>query len=163
MVGSFDNLWDATPLDPVLFDGQPTLYRAATVLVPKGQIHTYKFLVDGQPTLDPINPQRIVLDNGIEWSRFFTQQCANPVSFEAWELVILTRLTNEILPFTSVDAQRFMDLYYFTADKGARARPYSTRHSASNSRSARSISSTRWWRARSGTGWRLQDLSEVDR
>ena len=120
VVGSFDNLWDATPLDPVVFDGQPTLYRAATVLVPKGQIHTYKFLVDGQPTLDPINPQRIVLDNGIEWSRFFTQQCANPVSFEAWELVILTRLTNEILPFTSVDAQRFMDLYYFTADRGAR-------------------------------------------
>jgi hypothetical protein len=69
VVGSFDNLWDATPLDPVVFDGQPTLYRAATVLVPKGQIHTYKFLVDGQPTLDPVNPQRIVLDNGIEWSR----------------------------------------------------------------------------------------------
>ena len=35
-------------------------------------------------------------------------------------MVILARLTNEILPFTSDDAQRFMDLYYFTADKRAR-------------------------------------------
>src|ERR1700704_6641684 len=87
VVGSFDNLWDSTPLEPV-------------VLVSQGQVHTYKFLVDGQPVLDPINPQRTVLDNGIEWSRFFTQGCATPVSFETWELAILTRLTNEILPFT---------------------------------------------------------------
>jgi hypothetical protein len=120
VIGTFDNLWDATPLEPVQFDGAPTLYRAATVLVPKGQIHTYKFLADGELALDPINPQRTVLDNGIEWSRFFTQQCAIPVSFEAWELAILARLTNEILPFTSQDAQRFMDLYYFTADRQAR-------------------------------------------
>ena len=61
-----------------------------------------------------------MLDNGIEWSRFFTEQCAIPVSFESWELAILARLTNEILPFTGDDAQRFMDLYYFTADKRAR-------------------------------------------
>jgi gluconate 2-dehydrogenase subunit 3-like protein len=120
VVGSFDNLWDATSLEPVLFDGQSTLYRAATVLVPKGQVHFYKFLEDGRPALDPINPQRTVLDNGNEWSRFFTQQCAIPVSFETWELAILARLTNEILPFTSQDAQHFMDLYYFTADRQAR-------------------------------------------
>jgi hypothetical protein len=96
------------------------LYRAATVLVPKGQVHHYKFVADGQPVLDAINPQRVVLDNGIEWSRFFTDQCAIPVSFERRELAILARLTNEILPFTSDDAQKFMDLYYFTADKQAR-------------------------------------------
>jgi hypothetical protein len=120
VVGSFDNLWDSTPLEPVLFDAHRTLYRAAVVLVSQGQVHTYKFLVDGQPVLDPINPQRTVLDNGIEWSRFFTQGCATPVSFETWELAILTRLTNEILPFTSPDAQRFMDLYYFTADRQVR-------------------------------------------
>jgi hypothetical protein len=120
VVGSFDDLWVATPLEPVLFDGGPTLYRAVTVLVPKGQVHTYKFLVDGQTVLDPINPQRVVLDNGIEWSRFFTNLCATPVSFENWELAILARLTNEVLPLTSRDAQRFMDLYYFTADRHAR-------------------------------------------
>ena len=75
-----------------------------------------------------------------------------PVSFEAWELVILTRLTNEILPFTSVDAQRFMDLYYFTADRGARETQFHQAFRLS-SRLARSISSISWWRARSGTGW----------
>ena len=121
VVGSFDNLWDATPLDPVLFVGTSTLYRAATVLVPKGQVHTYKFMVDGETVLDPINPQRTVLDNGIEWSRFFTEQCPIPVSFGTSELAILARLTNEILPFTSDDAKRFMDLYYFTAERQARA------------------------------------------
>jgi hypothetical protein len=120
VVGTFDNLWDATPCEPVQFDGAPTLYHAATVLVPKGQVHHYKFVADGQPMLDAINPQRVVLDNGIEWSRFFTDQCAIPVSFERRELAILARLTNEILPFTSDDAQKFMDLYYFTADKQAR-------------------------------------------
>ena len=120
VVGTFDNLWDATPLEPVLFDGQPTLYRAATVLISKGQVHLYKFMVDGQSAPDPINPQRTVLDNGVEWSRFFTDLCAVPVSFESWELAILARLTNEILPFTGDDAQRFMDLYYFNADKRAR-------------------------------------------
>jgi hypothetical protein len=120
VVGSFDELWNATPVEPVLFEGQPTLYRAATVLVPKAQVHTYKFMVAGQPALDPINPQRTTLDNGIEWSRFFTQLCAIPLSFESWELTILARLTNEVLPLTSRDAQRFMDLYYFTADRRAR-------------------------------------------
>src|SRR5262249_50066804 len=120
VVGTFDDLWNMMPLEPVLFDGAPTLYRAATVLVPKGQVHTYKFLLDGEPSLDPINPQRVTLDNGIEWSRFFTHLCAKPISFESWELAILARLTNEVLPLTSRDAQRFMDLYYFTADRQAR-------------------------------------------
>ena len=72
--------------------------------------------------LDPINPQRALLDNGSEWSRFFTEQCVTPLSFERWELVILARLTNEILPFTSPDAQRFMDLCIISPPTGARAR-----------------------------------------
>lgn len=125
VVGTFDNLWDATPLHSVMFDGEPTRYRAATVLVPKGQMHTYKFLRAGVGLLDPINPQRAVLDNGSEWSRFFTEQCVAPLSFERWELAILVRLTNEILPFDSPDAQDFMDLFYFNADKQARNTVYS--------------------------------------
>jgi hypothetical protein len=119
VVGSFDQLWDATPLVPVLFDGRKTRWRAVSVLVPIGQVHTYKFIVEGQATLDPINPQRRSLDNGFEWSRFFTHYCTAPVSLESWEIAILARLTNEMLPFTSGDAQRFMDLYYYTSDKTA--------------------------------------------
>jgi len=104
---------------PGLLIGALAFGHLPAVLVPAGQLHTYKFLVAAQPVLDPINPQRTVLDNGIEWSRFFTQRCAVPVSFEIWELAILVRLTNEILPFESRDAQRFMNLYYFTSDKQA--------------------------------------------
>jgi hypothetical protein len=120
VVGTFDNLWDTTVLETVMLADQPTRYRAAAVLVPAGQAHAYKFIVAGQPVLDPINPQRTVLDNGVEWSRFFTQRCAVPLSFETWEVAILVRLTNEILPFEGKDAQQFMNLYYFTADKQTR-------------------------------------------
>jgi hypothetical protein len=121
VTGTFGDLWDSTPLETVRFDGRPTRFRASTLRVSTGQVHTYKFLVDGQPTLDPINPQRTVLDNGVEWSRFFTQECALPLSFEDWELSLLMRLTNEILPFTSPDAQDFMNLYYFTVSEPARS------------------------------------------
>ncbi len=112
----------STPLEIVLFNGQPTRYRALAVSVSKGQVHAYKFLVDGRPTLDLINPQRTTLDNGVEWSRFFTEECAVPLSFEDWELALLMRLTNEILPFTSQDAQDFMNLYYFSVSESARSR-----------------------------------------
>ena len=124
VVGTFDDLWRATPLDVVMFNGEPTAWRAVTVLVPKGQVHTYKFLRDRQTVLDPINPQRKKLDDGIEWSRFFTDNCATPISFERWELAILMRLTNEILPFNSPDARDFLDLFYFNADREARGSVY---------------------------------------
>jgi hypothetical protein len=114
-------LWEATPLEVVRFAYNATRFRAFTISVPKGQVHTYKFLVDGRSVLDPINPQRTTLDNGVEWSRFFTQECALPLSFENWELALLIRLTNEILPFTSPDAQDFLNLYYFTVSEPARA------------------------------------------
>jgi hypothetical protein len=121
VVGTFGPLWDATPLEVVRFGGNATRFRALKICVPKGQVHTYKFLVEGRPTLDPINPQRTVLDNGVEWSRFFTQECSLPLCFEDWELALLMRLTNEILPFTSPDAQDFLNLYYFTASEPARS------------------------------------------
>jgi hypothetical protein len=121
VVGTFAPLWEARPLEIVRFGENATRFPAATISVPKGQIHTYKFLVDGRPTLDPINPQRATLDNGVVWSRFFTQECSLPLSFENWELALLIRLTNEILPFTSPDAQDFLNLYYFSVSEPARA------------------------------------------
>ena len=122
VVGTFDDLWRSTLLDVVRFDGEPTAWRAATVLVPKRQVHTYKFLRGGQTVLDPINPQRKKLDDGIEWSRFFTENCATPISFEPWELAILARLTNEILPFSSKDASAFLERVYFNRDTDREAR-----------------------------------------
>ena len=120
VLGTFANLHEPIPLEIVLSGDQPTRYRALTVEIPKGEVHTYKFSVGGVPMIDPINPQRTVLDNGFEWSRFFTPGCTIPLSFEGWEIEILTRLTNHILPFRSRDAQRFVDLYYRNADRQAR-------------------------------------------
>ena len=31
---------------------------------PEGQVHLYKYVVDGQAVVDPINPQRVTQDNG---------------------------------------------------------------------------------------------------
>lgn len=95
-----------------------TPYFAVTVLVPKGELHTYRFIADGQLRLDPVNPQRTVNDNGVEWSRFFTQGCTRRISFEPWEMDILFRLTSHILPFRTRQGQRFLAQYFERLDAG---------------------------------------------
>src|SRR5262245_40018600 len=74
----------------------------------------------------PINPQRVVLDNGVEWS-----QCSLPVSFEAWELAILARLTNEVLPATMPNASWISTTSPPIVRRGP---PRCIKHSAWNSR-----------------------------
>ena len=106
VVGTFAKLYEPLPLQRLLFQGSETPYFAVTVVVPKGEVHTYKFVVDGQPELDPVNPQRVVLDNGRTWSRFFTQNCTQPISLERWEGALLQRLTDHILPFRTQEGQR---------------------------------------------------------
>lgn len=112
VIGTFANLYEPIPLKPVLFIGEETGYYALAIAVPKGEIHTYKFIVDGQVILDPINPQRAMLDNGQFWSRFFTNLCTEPLSFEAWEFVILDRLVDHILPFRTEEGENFLNRYY---------------------------------------------------
>ncbi|EDZ98851.1 hypothetical protein BH160DRAFT_5848 [Burkholderia sp. H160] len=124
VVGTFDDLWSTTRLEPVLFDCEPTRFRAVTLLLPSARIYRYKFVIDGSAVPDPINPQRITLDNGNEWSRVFTRYCSVPVSLESWELSILARITNEILPFTEGAAKKFMDEFYFAADKATQQSSY---------------------------------------
>jgi hypothetical protein len=72
VIGTFANLFEPIPLERLKFDDQDMPFWALTVVVPKGQVHTYKFVIDGQPGLDPINPQQMTLENGQRWSRFFT-------------------------------------------------------------------------------------------
>ena len=120
LVGSCANLYEAIPLRHLA----DTPFWAVTAVVPKGEVHTYKFIVDGVPTLDPINPQRTTLDNGREWSRFFTQLCSQPVSFERWELKVLERLTNHILPFRTEAGQNFLDRFYYAADRASKTSQY---------------------------------------
>ena len=119
VVGTFGDLYQPVPLRRIV-DELP--YFAVTAVVPKGEVHTYKFRVDGALVLDPINPQRVVLDNGSEWSRFFTHACTVPITFERWERAILLRLTSHVLPFHTADGQRFLDRYYESLDRQSRDR-----------------------------------------
>lgn len=117
VVGTFAQLFAPLPLRRVRFIDSETRYFARTVVVPKGEVHLYKFVVDGEEALDPINPQRVQIENGRTWSRFFTQLCPIPLSLERWERVILGRLTNHILPFRTREGERFLDSYYRSLDR----------------------------------------------
>lgn len=117
VIGTFATLYKPIPLQPVKFLGEDTGYFALTVVVPKTEVHLYQYLIDNQPTLDPINPQRVNLDNGKVWSRFFTQFCTQPLSFEDWEYAILQRLVNHIMPFRTEEGQNFINRYYSFLDK----------------------------------------------
>jgi gluconate 2-dehydrogenase subunit 3-like protein len=120
VVGTFANLYEPIPLRPI----PDTPYFTLTLVVPKAQVHHYKFLVAGQPTLDPINPQRVVLDNGQAWSRFFTHLATEPIVFERWELAILSRLSEHILPFETAEARNFLSRFYDAVDRQAKETQY---------------------------------------
>ncbi len=120
VIGTFAKIYKPIPLRPVRFLDEATGYFAVTVKIPKGELHYYKFQVDGQVVLDPINPQRTRIDNGMEWSRFMTHMLTQPINFERWEYDILARLTVHILPFQTRDGENFLKRYYFTLDKQRR-------------------------------------------
>jgi hypothetical protein len=124
VIGTFAHLYEPIPLRRVKFIDTDTRYYALAVVVPKGQVHTYKFIVDGEIKLDPINPQRVVLDNGKTWSRFFTHLCTQPLSFERRELDLLNRLTEQILPFRTTEGRHFLDLFYQGLSRQAKQTQY---------------------------------------
>ena len=113
VLGTFANLHAPIPLRRVA----DSKYWTVSAAVPKGEVHRYKFLVDGRVILDPVNPQRITTSDGGEWSRFFTQFCTEIISFETWEATLLERLTDHILPFRTTEGQRFLNLYYTYLDR----------------------------------------------
>ena len=117
VLGSFATLYEAVPLKPVRFLGEGTGYFGLSVAVPKGQAHIYQYVVDGKLTLDPINPQRVVLENGKTWSRFFTDSYLQPMILELWELKLLYRLTEQILPFRVAEAELFLQQFYNYLDR----------------------------------------------
>jgi hypothetical protein len=112
VIATFANLFEPIPLRRI---GETPFY-ALTVVVPKGEVHTYKFIVDDQPILDPVNPQQVILDNGRLWSRFFTHMCTQPISFERWEAALLGRITDHILPFQTEEGDQFLKRYYDSLD-----------------------------------------------
>lgn len=73
--------------------------------------------MNGDYVIDPINPQSVTLDKGAVWPRFFTDICTVPISFRSWELEILTRFTEHILPFRTAEGSIFLNNYYFSLDR----------------------------------------------
>lgn len=125
LIGTFANLYESIPLEPVRFwDEEAIGYYAVSLRIPKGELHTYRFIVDGEVVNDPINPQEMRLTNGQTWSRFFTELCTQPVSFETWELALLDRLTDQILPFRTKDGENFLNRFYDNADRQAKETQY---------------------------------------
>ena len=120
VVGPFADLYAPVPMRSIAFVGEPTGIWAVTIRVPKGQAHPYKFVVDGTPKLDPVSPQRQRLDNGEEWSRFFTHGCAFPIVFEDWEMRLLERIVAHLLPFQLAENRRFVEQHYNNLNRQAR-------------------------------------------
>lgn len=120
LIGSFSDLHTATPLRPVA----ETPWWTVTVVVPKGEVHTYVFLVDGQVVVDPINPQQVVLENGRTWSRFFTTYCGVPLTLEEEDRDLLVQLARYLLPFEASDVRAALDRHYDRLDQRPRSLDY---------------------------------------
>lgn len=124
VVGTFGDLYDPVRLEPVRFLGEDTAYFSVTVRVPKGQVHRYQFRVDGEWTLDPINPQRVTADNGETWSRFFTDACHVPLVLTRRERDVLGRLVAHLLPFRLPENRVFIQGVYNRLDRAIRTEQF---------------------------------------
>jgi hypothetical protein len=125
VIGTFATLYDPIPMRQAEFEGEPARYWSVTYVVPKGQVHRYRFIVDaGSPINDPVNAQEQLLDNGSTWSRFFTDSFTAPLVLEKWEIDILYRLSREILPFQTADATNFLGRFYDYLDRVSKQNLY---------------------------------------
>lgn len=124
LVGTFTELYAPIPLAPVQFLGEPSGLWSVTLCVPKGQVHTYQFVVDGQPLRDPINPQSVELDNGRVWSRFFTSACAVRLVLSRRERDVLDALVRHVLPFRLDENSRFISRVYENLDHSSREQQF---------------------------------------
>jgi hypothetical protein len=124
VVGTFGTLYAPTPLQPVLFAGESIGFFSVSLRVPKSQVHSYKFLVDGKSMLDPVNPQQVVQDNGQKWSQFFTDACQVPLFLNRRERDLLGRLVAHLLPFRLKENSQFIRLVYDSLDRAVRHQEY---------------------------------------
>lgn len=124
VVGTFGRMYAPVPLRPLTFLGDPTGLYTVTLRIPKGQVHTYKFVVAGQPMLDPVNPQTAVLDNGRAWSRLFTEGCQIPLELNRRERAVLGRLVAHLLPFRLEENRRFVRGVYDQLDRTTRGQEF---------------------------------------
>ena len=130
---TFSGLQAAIPLRRVSFLGEPSRYWSITFAVPKGQQHLYCFTVDGVRQNDPINPLVKKQDNGVLWSQFFTEDFAEPLVFERWEIDLLSRLASSIAPFHTGESQNFLQRYYYSLDLNTKLNQFSNVYRLDNS------------------------------
>ncbi len=120
IIGTFHNLYEAVPLTRLYFAGTGMPFWAVSFAIPKRQLHRYRFVIDGVPQNDSVNPQTITLPTGKTWSRFFTDACAENLVLEDWEQAILQRLVEQMAPFRTPDGQRFLDQFYTSLDNSTK-------------------------------------------
>lgn len=121
------------PLKQVSSLDSPSRYWSVTFVVPKGQQHLYCFLVDGIRQNDPINPVVTKQDNGVLWSQFYTEDFAEPLVLERWEIELLSRLTSTIAPFHTGEAQNFLQRFYYNLDLATKLNQFSDVYRLDNS------------------------------
>lgn len=114
VVGNFAPLYKSVALSPVLYENNNIGFYCLTVTVPIGKGYYYRFRLNGSDILDPINPQRKTFSNGKQWSFFFTDFFNSSEEFEEWEINLLYRLANQVVPFRSEDAQNFIKRFYLS-------------------------------------------------
>jgi len=124
VVGTFGDLYAPVPLRPVRFLGADTGLHAVTLRVPKGQVHSYVFLVDGRREPDPVNPQQTTADDGRPWSRFFTDNCQVPLVLSRRERELLGRLVRHLLPFRLPENSTLIRRFYDTLDSEGRRQQF---------------------------------------
>jgi hypothetical protein len=112
IIGNFLPLYQSLPLQQVVYDGEKTNIYYLTLILPVGKGFHYRFLINGKVQLDPINPQRVTLPNGKDWSFFFTDYFNYSADFEEWEINLLYRLVEQIVPFRTEEAQNFINRFY---------------------------------------------------
>jgi hypothetical protein len=86
-----------------------SVYLALTLRVPKGQRHRYRFILNGQPRLDAINPQTMLTPQGEVWSSFWTWTYNEPINLERWEMALVERMTRALLPFQGRQTRNLID------------------------------------------------------
>ena len=116
--GSFLPFYQSLSLEPVLFDGSASDLFSLTILLPVGKGFYYRYIVDGVERPDRINPQKKILENGKEWSFFFTDYYNYSNDFEEWEMNLMHRLVNQIVPLRSEEAQNFINRFYEGLPRG---------------------------------------------
>jgi hypothetical protein len=134
VIGTFATLYSPISLRRAMFEGEPSRYFSVTYVIPQGQVHRYRFIIDNAyPINDPINPQEQRMDNGETWSRFFTDAFTSPLVLETWEMDLLYRLCAEVLPFHTADNTNFLSRFYDYLDRSNRDSLYANVYRLDNS------------------------------